>query len=135
MTMVTVRSFKDLRLWQNSIDLAMKIYELTQSFPIEERYFLTDQIRLSSRFVAINIAESWCKRRYPSIFVSKLNDAESKAAETQTWIEIAHRCGYLNKDDAVDLEKRCEDIIGQLVAMISHPEKWTVNSSFWSSRS
>lgn len=73
--------------------------------------------------------------RYPSIFVSKLNDAESKAAETQTWIEIAHRCGYLSKDDAVDLEKRCEEIISQLVAMISHPEKWTINSSFWSSRS
>jgi four helix bundle protein len=132
--MVTVHSFKELTVWQNSIDLAMRIYELTQAFPHEERYFLTDRVRLSSRFIAINISESWCKRRYPSIFVGKLNDAESKTAETQTWIEIAYRCGYLSKEDAKELEKRCEEIIVQLVAMISHPEKWTVHSSFWSSR-
>jgi four helix bundle protein len=132
--MVTVHSFKDLNVWQNSIDLAMRIYELTQSFPIDERYFLTDRIRLSSRFIAINISESWCKRRYPTIFIGKLNDAETQTAETQTWIEIAYRCGYLNKEEAKELEKRCEEIIVQLVAMISHPEKWTVHSSFWSSR-
>jgi four helix bundle protein len=133
--MVTNRSFKELRLWQDAIDLAMRIYELTQSFPFEERYFLTDQIRISSRFIAINVAESWCKRRYPNIFISKLNDAESKTAETQTWIEIAHRCGYLTKDEALDLEQQCEQVITQLVEMISHPEKWTISSNFWSTRS
>jgi four helix bundle protein len=132
--MVSVHSFKELTVWQNSIDLAMKVYELTQSFPREEHYFLTDRVRLSSRFIAINISESWCKRRYPSVFIGKLNDAESKTAETQTWVEIAYRCGYLSKEDAQELEKRCEEIIVQLVAMISHPEKWTVHSSFWSSR-
>ena len=110
----------------------MDIFELTKRFPPEEKYSLTDQIRRSSRSVAANIAEAWRKRRYPAAFVSKLSDAESEAAETQTWLEIALRCQYLTLEQAQALDRQCEEILSQLVAMISKPEKWT-NSfhDFW----
>ncbi|PSP11617.1 MAG: four helix bundle protein [Cyanobacteria bacterium SW_9_47_5] len=124
--MANIRSFKYLRVWQNAMEIAMKIFEITKSFPVEERFSLTDQIRRSSRSVAANIAEFWKKRRYPAAFVSKLNDAESEVAETQTWIEIALRYGYLAREESSYLDQRCDEVSGQLVAMISHPEQWTI---------
>ncbi len=126
--MGNIRSFKELRVWQNAINVAMKIFELTKDFTREERYSLTDQIRCSSRSVAANISESWRKRRYPAGFISKLSDAETEAAETQTWIEIATRCGYLSKEQALDLDRQCKELLSQIVAMISHPEQWTINT-------
>jgi four helix bundle protein len=78
--MANIRSFKELRVWQNAIEIAMEIFEITKSFPVEERFSLTDQIRRSSRSVAANIIEAWRKRRYPAAFVSKLSDTESEAA-------------------------------------------------------
>ena len=126
--MGNIRSFKELRVWQNAMDVAMVIFELTKSFPKEERYSLTDQIRRSSRSVAANITESWRKRRYPAAFVSKLSDAETEAAETQTWLEIARRCGYLSQETATQLDSRIEEVLGQLVTMISQREKWTIKS-------
>jgi len=127
--MGNIRSFKELRVWQNAIAVAMDIFELTKRFPPEEKYSLTDQIRRSSRSVAANIAEAWRKRRYPAAFVSKLSDAESEAAETQTWLEIALRCQYLTLEQAQALDRQCEEILSQLVAMISKPEKWTIRST------
>ncbi len=134
--MENIRSFKELRVWKNAIDIAMRIFEITKSFPSEERFSLTDQIRRSSRSVAANIAESWRKRRYPAAFISKLNDAESEAAETQTWLEIAKRSGYLTQQETEYLDSRYEEVLGQLVAMISNPDKWVIkpNSSSTSSR-
>jgi len=106
------------------MDLAMRIFELTKTFPVEERYSLTDQFRRASRSVAANTAEAWRKRRYPAAFISKLSDAEGEAAETQTWIELARRCGYLRLEDADELDQRCEEVLGQIVAMIIRPEDW-----------
>jgi four helix bundle protein len=108
------------------MDLAMRIFELTKTFPVEERYSLTDQFRRASRSVAANTAEAWRKRRYPAAFISKLSDAEGEAAETQTWIELARRCGYLRLEDADELDQRCEEVLGQIVAMIIRPEDWTI---------
>ena len=124
--MANIRSFKELRVWQNAIDVAMIIFELTKSFPAEERFSLTDQIRRSSRSVAANISEAWRKRRYSAAFVSKLSDAESEAAETQTWLEISLRCCYVSEEEADELDRRYEEILSQLVAMASQPEKWTI---------
>ncbi|MGK7921168.1 MAG: four helix bundle protein [Trichodesmium sp.] len=127
--MTDIRSFKELRVWQNAMDVTMLIFELTKSFPPEERFSLSDQIRRSSRSVAANLAEAWRKRRYPAAFVSKLSDAESEAAETQTWCEIALRCGYLTHSQAESLDSKLEEILGQLVKMASQPEKWTIQST------
>src|SRR5437899_2309846 len=115
-----ITSFRELRVWQNAMDAAVRIFEISKRFPPEERYSLTDQIRRASRSVASNIAEAWRKRRYPAAFVSKLSDSEGEAAESQTWIEFALRCKYIKLDEAIDLDKRYENILGQLVNMISH---------------
>ena len=78
--MKNIRHFRDLDVYQGAIDLVMRIFELAKSFPVEERYALTDQIRRSSRSVCANLAEAWRKRRYQAAFVSKLSDAEAEAA-------------------------------------------------------
>jgi four helix bundle protein len=111
------------------MDLAMEIFETTKGFPMEERYSLTDQIRRSSRSVPANIAEAWRKRRYPAAFVSKLNDAESESAETQTHLEIAKRCGYMNSAPASHLANSYEEIMAMLVSMVARPEEWTIRPS------
>lgn len=114
-------------VWQNGMDAAMAIFDASKSFPAEERYSLTDQIRRSSRSVVANVAEAWRKRRYAAAFVAKLNDAESEACETQTWIELASRCGYLDASLAQELDTLYERILRQLVVMVNQPERWTIN--------
>lgn len=124
--MGNIRSFKELRVWQNAMDGAMIIFNRSKLFPSEEKFSLTDQIRRSSRSVAANLAEAWRKRRYPAAFVSKLSDSEAEAAETQTWVELARRCGYLKDEEAQQLDAQYEQILSQLVVMISQSEKWTI---------
>ena len=87
--MSRIQSHEELEVYRLAFKAAMRIFELSKSFPLEERYALTDQIRRSSRSVCSNIAEAWRKRRYEAAFVSKLNDAEAEAAETQTWVSFA----------------------------------------------
>ncbi len=127
--MGNIRSFKDLRVWQNAMDAAMNVFNATKRFPNEERYSLTDQFRRSSRSVAGNIAEAWRKRRYTAAFVSKLNDAEGEAAESQTWAEFALRCGYLTAQEVQELDQQYDLILGQLVAMIEKPSDWVVGAN------
>jgi four helix bundle protein len=86
--MKNIRHFRDLDVYQGAIDLVMRIFELAKSFPVEERYALTDQIRRSSRSVCANLAEAWRKRRYQAAFVSKLSDAEAEAAVARSPIPI-----------------------------------------------
>jgi four helix bundle protein len=126
--MTRIQTFKELRVWQNAMDAAMRVFELTKGFPAEERYSLTDQFRRASRSVAANISEAWRKRRYQAAFVSKLSDAESEAAETQTWIEFARRCKYLPPQHAAELDKQYEAILAQLVTMIDRPADWVVTT-------
>jgi four helix bundle protein len=77
-----IKSYKELRVYQNAMDTAMEIFELTKSFPTEEKYSMADQMRRSSRSVCTNITEAWRKRRYKAAFIAKLNDAESESCET-----------------------------------------------------
>jgi four helix bundle protein len=109
-----------------AFEAAMQVFELSKGFPREETYSLTDQIRRSSRSVCANLGEAWRRRRYQAAFVSKLNDSEAEAAETQIWLEFAVKCGYL--DDAVgrELYKTYDHILGKLVNMIRRPEHWTI---------
>lgn len=116
----------DLDVYQMAFEAAMRIFELTKRFPKEETYSLTDQIRRSSRSVCSNIAEAWRKRRYEGAFVSKLNDAESEAAETQVWLEFAIKCGYLGAEVERELYTTYEHILGKLVNMIVRPQHWVI---------
>jgi four helix bundle protein len=119
-----IRSFRDLIVWQRAMEFAMGVFHFSKSFPSDERFSLTDQVRRSSRSVAANVAEAWRKRRYPAAFISKLNDAEAEAAETQTHLEIALRCGYLAEPDFLRLDRGYEEVLAMLTEMSAHPERW-----------
>ena len=121
-----INSHRELRVWQEAMEAAMSIFTLNKKFPPEERFSLTDQIRRSSRSVAANIAEAWRKRRYEAAFVSKLSDAEAEAGETQTWLEFAVRCEYLNTLEARRLDAAYDKVLGQLVNMIKNTAVWTL---------
>ena len=93
-----MRGHRDLKVFQLSYALAMEIFEVSKSFPREEVYSLTDQIRRSSRSVAVNIAEGFRKRQYPKVFVNKLSDSDGEATETQVWLDFALGCHYISED-------------------------------------
>ena len=105
----------------------MRIFELSRTFPGEERCSLTDQIRRASRSACGNIAEGWRKRRYPAAFVSKFGDSESEAAETQVWIQFAVECKYWTREIGTGLYSEYDAIPGMLVSMITHPDKWILD--------
>ncbi len=109
-----------------AFETAMQVFEVSKLFPREEIYALMDQMGRSSRSVCGNIAEAWRKRRYEAAFVSKLNDAEAEAAETQTWLHFAIECGYLPKDRGEELNRAYDQIIGKLVNMIINTRPWLI---------
>ena len=118
--------YRDLKVHQLAYRLAMEIFKESKAFPKEERYSLTDQIRRSSRSVAANIAEGYRKRRYPSMFVSKLADADAEATETQVWLDFARDCGYLDRQKNDELVEGYEEIGKMLGGMMASPEKFKV---------
>ncbi|HEY2981217.1 MAG TPA: four helix bundle protein [Anaerolineales bacterium] len=119
-----MQGHRDLKVYQLAYSLAMEIFNATKSFPRDERYSLTDQIRRSTRSVTANIAEGFRKRQYPKMFVSKLADADGEATETQVWLDFARDCGYLSPDLHADLLKGYQEIGKMLGAMISMPERF-----------
>ena len=121
-----IRNHRDLDVYKIAFDSAMRIFEFTKTFPKEEKYSLTDQIRRSSRSVAANIAEAFRKRKYPKAFVAKLSDSEAEAAETQVWLEFSFECNYIEKKDFKELYQNYDYIIGKLVNMEKEPEKWSL---------
>ncbi len=116
--MVYVKSFRDLEVYKLSREVSHKIFLLSKSFPPEEKYSMTDQIRRSSRSIGAQIAEAWGKRKYELHFISKLTDSDSEQLETQHWLEEANECGYLNIDDCKSLLSKCESIGKMLQSMI-----------------
>jgi four helix bundle protein len=97
---------------------------LTKTFPKEEVYALTDQIRRSSRSVGSNISEAWAKRRYLAHFVSKLSDADGEQDETQHWLETAPACEYISAERRKDLISEYKSVGKMLGKMMQKPEKW-----------
>ncbi|MEK6815376.1 MAG: four helix bundle protein [Nitrospirota bacterium] len=121
-----INSYRDLRVYRSAMEAAMKIFDLTKTFPSEEKYSMVDQVRRSSRSVCTNMAEAWRKRRYKAAFVAKMNDAESEACETQVWIEFAERCGYLPARTVAELDEMYGRILAQIIKMVQYPEKWLI---------
>jgi four helix bundle protein len=119
-----IRTHRELDVYQMAFEVAMNIFHESRSFPIEERYSLTDQIRRSSRSVCANLDEAWRKRRYEASFLSKLSDAEAEAAETQVWLEFAFQCGYLKEQIFRDLPVALDNILGKIVSLINNPQQW-----------
>ena len=122
--MAKITTHFELEVYRKAFDTAMRIFRFSKAFPKEETYSLTDQIRRSARSVCTNIAEAWRKRRYEAAFIAKISDAEAEAAETQSWLEFAVQCEYLQKEDATELFQAYHEILGTLVGMINNADKW-----------
>ena len=120
--------FRELLAYQKGFRLAMEIFNVSKSFPPDEKYSLTDQIRRSSRSVVANIAEAYRKRRYTNHFISKLTDSDAENSETNVWLEFAYTCEYISEETYNNLtEKNVE--IGKLINyMINNPDKFGCNS-------
>jgi four helix bundle protein len=114
----------ELEVYQLAMEAATAVFKASRAFPSDEKYSLTSQIRDSSRSVTAQIAEGWRRRRYEASFVSKLNDAEGEAAETQSWLEHAVKCEYLPRDTATHLFHQYDQVIGKLVSMQNNPKPW-----------
>jgi four helix bundle protein len=124
--MELIKSHRELNVYQLAFKNAMKIYDLSNSFPKEETYSLTDQIRRSSRSVCANIAEAFRRRKYPKSFSSKLNESEAEAAETQNWLNFALECKYITEISFQSIDREYDNIIGMLVNMQRQPDKWGI---------
>ncbi len=120
----SARGFRDLRVSQLAYRLAMEVFRVSESFPREERYSLTDQIRRASRSVSSNIAEGYRKRRYVNVFVLKIADADGEAGETQVWLDFSRDCGYITPTERDELKAGYEEVGRMLGGMIEHPERF-----------
>ena len=116
--------FQDLLAYKKSFALAMRIFEITKSFPKEETYSLTDQIRRSSRSVPVTIAEAYRKRVYPKHFYSKLTDSDSETSETKVWLDFALTCRYISEERYQELISESEQIGKLINYMLLNPDKF-----------
>jgi four helix bundle protein len=118
------RSFRDLIVYQKARSVTKRVFEMPKSFPKEEVYSLTDQVRRSSRSVGAQIAEAWAKRRYEKHFVSKLSDADGEQQETQHWLDCALDCGYVTEAQVGCLNDQLSEIGRMLNSMIEKAESF-----------
>ncbi|MEI7965901.1 MAG: four helix bundle protein, partial [Chitinophagaceae bacterium] len=116
--------YKDLEIYKKAFSLAMEIFAISKSFPADEKYSLTDQLRRSARSVCVNFGEAYRRRKYPAHFVSKLSDCDAENTETEIWIMISFDCNYISEKDCQMLTARCEEIGKILGFMINHPDRF-----------
>ena len=124
-----IRSAKDLKVYQKAYALAMDIYQISNSWPPEEKYSLSDQIRRASRSVCNNLREASAKRRYEAHFISKLTDSDGENSEIDTWLDFALDCGYLDPSDHLRLTTECKQIGSMIGSMLKKPKPFLINIS------
>ena len=117
-------SYTDLEAFKKAYALAMDIFEISKSFPKEEKYSLIDQVRRSSRSVCANFGESYRRRKYPAHFVSKLTDSDAENTETEIWIKFVFDCKYINEQKYNDFTEKCAEVGRMLGFMIQNPDKF-----------
>ena len=120
-------SAKDLDVYKKAYDLAMEIFEISKTFPPEERYALTSQIRQSSRSVCLNLREAWAKRNYEAHFISKLTDCDAENSETDSSLDFALSCNYISNKQHQSLAIRCAEIGRMIGSMINNPKPFIKN--------
>jgi four helix bundle protein len=123
------KGYRDLKVYQLAYKLAMEIFEISKTFPREEKYSLTDQIRRSSRSVPANVAEAWKKRRYPKMFISKIIDAAGEAGEIEVWLHFSLDCDYIAKEKYEYFIDGYDEVNRMLYGMIDKPEKFCRSSA------
>jgi four helix bundle protein len=126
--MAIIRSFRDLDVYKLAREQAGRIFAMTKSFPKEERYSLTDQIRRSSRAVDAMIAEAWARRKYRAAFVNKIDEAMGEAMETQAWLDHALDCNYLNNVHYKELNAAWQHIGAMLNRVIDRADDFCKSS-------
>ncbi|MBB6324575.1 four helix bundle protein [Algoriphagus iocasae] len=119
--------YKQLLAFKKGFELAMLIFNISKSFPKEEKYSLTDQVRRSSRSVCACIAESYRKRIFPAHFKSKLSDADMENSETNVWLDFAHACNYIIDETHLDLIQKSEEVGKLINYMMLNPSKFGVS--------
>ena len=121
-----INSAKDLNVYKAAYDLAMKVFELSRTFPPEEKFALTSQIRRSCRSVCLNLREAWAKRRYEAHFVNKLTDCDGENSETDSSLDFALDCKYMTSAQHADLAARCREVGRMLGNMIIAPDPFLI---------
>lgn len=122
-----VRHFRELRVYETAREAAAEIFRISKSFPPEERYSLTDQIRRASRAVKALVAEAWGRRRYRASFASKLVEALGEANEVMSWLDDALDCSYVKPSWHQEMLERYERIGGMIGRMIDRAEDFCPN--------
>lgn len=122
-----INSAKELVAYKKGYELAMRAFKLSKSFPAEERFALTSQLRRASRSVCLNLREAWAKRRYEAHFISKLTDCDGENAETNSCLDFAFDCGYITATEHSELMALNTEVGKLLGSMLLHPEKWLHN--------
>ena len=115
-----IKSCKDSKVYQMAYKLAMEIFEITKKFPKEETYSLTDQIKRSSRSVAINIREGFAKRKYEQVFIRYLNDALGSSEETRGWLDFAKSCKYIPEEEHKRLDGSYDEVSAMLFSLMKN---------------
>jgi four helix bundle protein len=123
-----LNSAKDLDVYRKAYTLAMEIFEISKTFPAEERYALTGQIRRSSRSVCLNLREAWSKRRYEAHFVSKLTDCDGENSETDSSLDFSRDCDYISDEQHQSLSALCAEVGKMLGSMINNPKSFLIRS-------
>lgn len=96
---MAIKSFRDLEIYKEAIELAKEIEWLVRKYPKHEQYLLVDQSRRASRAVPALIAEAWAKRRTLKGFQKILKDAIGECDEMMAHVELADAFGYIKKQD------------------------------------
>jgi len=123
-----INSAKELVVYKKAYELAMAIFEMTKSFPAEEKYALTSQIRRSSRSVCLNLREAWAKRRYEAHFISKLTDCDGENSETDSSLDFARNSEYISEKTHAEMTTACHEVGRMLGAMILHPASFLISN-------
>ena len=118
---------KDLTVYQKAYDLSMRLFEISRRFPAEEKFALTSQIRRSSRSICMNLREAWAKRRYEAHFISKLTDCDAENGETDTSLDFARDCGYIDLEEHQALTSLSSEIGKMLGTMIKNPGPFLIS--------
>ena len=111
-----IRSYKDLNIWKQSIELVKDVYKISYSFPKEELYVLSSQIRRTVISIPSNIAEGFA-RFYNKEYRQFLYIALGSCAELETQITIANNLKYLEDDELSDIINKIE-IIGKMISSL-----------------
>jgi four helix bundle protein len=113
----SIESHRDLIVWRKSMDLAVAAYRLTGSFPVDERYGLTSQIRRSCASIPANIAEGY-GRESAGAYAQQLKVAQGSLKEFETHVELAHRIGLVDESSLSTVLKSSEEIGKMLRSLI-----------------